>query len=280
MVIEIVSKFFYENFYVHHIADTGYTFFGVLIYALLFVVLAFIVYKILKKRGIDLNYKFALATIPHIIVLAALRVMGDLKLVERTGNLLDPAFYTMSPGIWIFALFFVVISFLIANFISKKFISGNYKYLIFSLFSLLLLPFVIIALTNFGQPVGALMHLIIAAALTILFIVILKKLNNAKRFNFDISNKYNKLCIGAHTFDSLLTFTSLSLLALTSYQSALDIFIRFSFVFGRVIIVIIFLYLVDMKVKSPYMNNFLKFVCFIIGLAPGLREFFLVGIQF
>jgi len=284
MVIEIVSKFFYENFYSLHLADTGYSTFGVLFYAILFIVLIFLAYKILTKWKVDLNYKFALATIPHILVFAGLRVMGDLKFFPRTGNPLNPLFYTISPGIWFFAAVFIVISFLVARYLSKRFVLGEYKYLLFSVFSLVLIPFVIIALANFQQPIGALMHIILAIIITLITIFILNNLNKTKvqklRFKFDISNNYNKLCIGTHTLDALLTFTSLSILSITSYQSPFNILTSFSFVFGRVAIVIIFLYLVDTKVKNAQMNNFLKFICFIIGLAPGLREFLLVGIQF
>ena len=268
--LELINTSFIEK----HVLNHGYNIVSATTYMLIFVLITVVIYLILKRKNIDLDYKFALATIPHLVFFTALRVMEDQKLFPRTANPLNPFFYTISPGIWFLALAFILVSFFISRKISKKLFSGEYKYKIFAIFSFVLIPFLIIDLLNFNSWLGVGILIGVTAVFSYVVFFILKKHCKTRGL---VKEGYNKLCIFSHSMDSLVPFTSN---LCVGGASALLLSELFLFSIGRIFIVLVFIYLVDRTVSKKEQRHLLKFVCFVVGLAPALKDLFLIGIQF
>ena len=264
---------FQNSFLERHVLNHGYDVISASFYVFLFIALMVIIYYFLRKRNIDLNYGFALATLPHIFLFAAVRVLEDQKLVPRTANFLDPNFYLISPGIWFFAVVFIIASFLISRTISKKYYKSKYENRIFAAFSIILIPALVIDIQNFNNFLGPFGLILLSIILAFLTFAVLSKFKLTKKI---VKNSYNKLCIFVHSLDSLTPLVAKFMVG----SQTLVLAENFTFFFGRIFLVLAFIYFVDKYVKKKETKHLLKFTCFVIGLAPALKELFLIGIQF
>jgi uncharacterized membrane protein len=63
--------------------EEGYTIEKTLVFALLFVVLAFVIYKVLKKLKIKVDRRSIIATLPFIFLGSSLKVIVDNGIIKK-----------------------------------------------------------------------------------------------------------------------------------------------------------------------------------------------------
>ncbi|MBN2127264.1 MAG: DUF63 family protein, partial [Candidatus Diapherotrites archaeon] len=79
----------------------GYNPVNTLVYgAILLLISFYVLFPLLKKNNIPLNFKFFLALIPFICIGVTLRALNSFGLFSKTINPFEFGFYTFTPGVW------------------------------------------------------------------------------------------------------------------------------------------------------------------------------------
>ncbi len=267
-----MADFFQQYFIDPLIQGTGYNVYNTLVYALLLIAAVFVTYKLLKKMKITIDNKFLLGVLPYVILGGLLRALED----------------AASYGIWfktpiiyfvIFAVAFIglVISKLIETY-GKRFGAVGY-HMVWTAIGFIL---VLIGLTQVAFRVpfafAAIVTLSIFWAIVLIFLrVLVKKF----RPNFPLFSLENTALLGVHMFDATTTFVALQYFPyfeqhvlpgflISLFGPAVMFALKF-FVVGVV------LYVLDKELKEKKdleKRKFIKLVIMILGLAPGLRNFF------
>ena len=93
----------------------------------------------------------------------------------------------------------------------------------------------------------------------------------------------NKLVSMAHIFDATATFTAIQFYGFTELHVVprllIGAFSPVAFIIVKVLVVVGILLLIDRYSDDRKFNKFLKLIIAIIGLAPALRDFFLLGLS-
>ena len=98
--------------YFLHPKKTGYDFPKTLVYAALFVLAIYVIFKLLKKMKIKVDKRLAIAISPYIVLGGALRVIQDIGLVS--------SYFFVTPGIYVFVFFITLLVLLSSLFLEKK----------------------------------------------------------------------------------------------------------------------------------------------------------------
>ena len=98
-----------------------YTIVDTLTYAIILILAVYLVYRWLKKTGIDIDQEFIVSTIPFVILGGLLRVVEDTGIIPRPWNVI-----LVTPIIF-FVVFFITITILvIARSLEKKSLIPSY----------------------------------------------------------------------------------------------------------------------------------------------------------
>ncbi len=248
-------NYFIKKYFINSIVyKEGYNPVNTLTFAIILVIAAYFIYKFLSKR-IDFNLDFALSTFPYILFGSSLRIIEDAGFVKP-----PMSYLLMSPFIYII-VFLITFSLLL---ISLRINYSIYKYMGIIL-SLLVLSFLFSHLTLKNWWVFPL-----ALAITILILI---PYSLVRRLNAD---NFSKAVLFAQLIDGSTSFIGMQFFG---YQE-LHVVPRFLISFTgpwimpivKAVVIILILYILDSSKEDIRLTNFIKFVLFTLGFAPGLRN--------
>lgn len=257
----MVISDFIQQYYINPIlSGEGYNVVNTFTYAVLVIIATWSSYKLLEKLKIKVDNKFVMAFAPWVL-------FGTLiRLFEEAG--VSNSYLLVTPMIWIESFSLVLVVFLVSVFIEKKFKLPYYKTL--STLGILssIIPFFILV-----QKIQNLNGMLITLGIVGGF---------AGLLYFIKWGKENKAVLLCHVLDASATFTAIQIFGFRE----LHIFTRFlinttspiSFIIVKVIVVGGILILIDKYSDDKNFNNFLKFIIAVIGIGPGLRDLYMLGL--
>ena len=117
----MIWDFIYKYYVGPTLNGEPYTIVDTLTYALILICAVYLVYRWLKKTGIDIDQEFIVSTIPYVILGGLLRVVEDTGIIPRPWNVI-----LVTPIIF-FVVFFITVTILvIARTLEKKGLIASY----------------------------------------------------------------------------------------------------------------------------------------------------------
>jgi uncharacterized membrane protein len=247
-IADFINQYFIEPV----VFSQGYNWINTTAFAILAMVIVYLTFRLLKRLKVSIDKRFALAISPYVIFGSVFRVLEDSGVIT--------SYLMKSPMIWIEIFFLTVFLVLISLIAQKKFRIPYFKILfiigtIMVAISLSFLHFV--NFRGFGLVVGCF------SPWVLIFYLIKWK-------------EENKMVTLIHGFDATTTFVATQFFG---YQE-LHVLSRFlissftpvSFIFIKIIAVIIFLVLIDRFSQDKQFNNWLKIAIGIFGAGPAIRD--------
>ena len=273
-------------------AREGYTIVSELTYGIILVVSLFLIYKLLKKLEISINWIFCLSLMPYILFGPVTRVLED------TGYFSPPLVYWfISPLIYIqiagYAILLIIIGYFIEKKWKKKYLTTNT--ILFTGGIILLSPFLIliaqwIAGYQWGNSSGVrfdVFLLIVGIASLIAFIVyFFPKLAKSQKDISVYQNPLNLSMIVGHMVDGLTSYVSIYdplNMGLPTYieKHPVSNFLMELwpplFPIVKFLLIFLVIYVFDIFYKDElkkYSNlvGLIKIGILILGFSPGLRD--------
>ncbi len=253
----MILEYIQENFIYLH---PGYTILNTVVFGIILgisILLIIKMFKYIKKDPADLM----IPLIPFIFFGSSARALVD-------NNIYPLTYLLVTPGIYVLTGFAAIITVLAAVFIERK-TSFDYKYTIFAVGSVLCIPNIIFM--DQVNIVATLEVVGVWALISSIFILLRNKWALLK-------DKFNLSVLMAHLFDASSTYIAVDFYgyseqhvlpnALTGLAgSAIVMFpLKIAVILGA-------LYVIDAYIEDRKVANMLKLAIFILGLAPGLRNF-------
>ncbi|RAP52870.1 MAG: hypothetical protein BZ138_02250 [Methanosphaera sp. rholeuAM270] len=259
MINYMIIEFLKENFFYLH---PGYTAFNTIIFG---IVLGLIIIGIIRifhkidKDPLDLMYPL----IPIIIFGSSSRALVD--------NHIYPRIYLLAtPGIYISIGLLTIFLLLISVIIEKKYGINYYKVIGIAGLMLCLPNLFIISYIGLNIKI-MLFELGLWTSLTGIFILIRSKFKLLR-------NRGNLEILSAHIFDATSTYVAMEFFGYYEQHVLPTLLINLSntslIMYPlKIIAVLVILYIVDREIEDDTTNHMLKLAIFILGLAPGIRNF-------
>ena len=259
------------------IAESGtygpveYAVYGAIMLALAF----FVIFPVLDRRGLKFNSKFMLALLPYILLGSSLRVLEDMRLLPRSWNPLEAAYYFVTPGIYLLIAAAAIICLFASIFLSKKLKRDFFK--IFSAIGLVFsVPILLFELVNFRAWAGFLAVLAIVALIVGALFFAFKKLDWKI-----LREKFNILALASQSLDGSATFVATTFFSCGEQHPLSGFFLQvfpLSFVLVKIALVLAILHYVDKEIKGENLGGFIKLVVCTLGFATGLRDLLTLGV--
>jgi uncharacterized membrane protein len=243
-----------------------YTLPGTIVYAILFIIAVFLVYKyLLKKFRID--EKFMLSLLPFIILGGVMRSLEDAEFYS--------GYFFVSPGIYI-TVFFITLFSLIVSIKIEKYKKIEYWKTMLVIGSALLL-YNIIQVTIIGIANWTAFFMI--AGLMLMWSAVFFPI---KQFFPKYLSKTNYLILLSHLFDASSSFVAVTFFSYTEQHVLpgflFPIFGAWILMLLKIIVVWPALYYID-KINDKNFRIWLKIAVLILGLALGTRDFLSVSMM-
>jgi len=243
---------FQEWFY--HYFETGYNPLNTLIYALILVLSAFIIYNILKKLKVKTDKRLAIAVSPFVILGSSVRVLEDSQIIS--GGIF------ITPGIYFLIFFVTFFTLLLSLFIERRYNIPYYK-LMFIVGIILISP--VLGILNYRNFLGV-GYVLLSFIPWVIFLKVIRWLTE------------NKIVTGLHVFDGTTTFVSVNYFDYYEQHFLPRYIINLigtplSFVFLKFILIAAILISIDKYTEDKEFNNYLKLIIGILGAATGIRDF-------
>ncbi|ADC48006.1 hypothetical protein mru_2156 [Methanobrevibacter ruminantium M1] len=244
---------------------SGYTIFNTVIYTLILLIFIIAIIKMFKKIKID-PISIIYPIIPYIFLGSLIRALVDNGVYPKTVFLITPGLYILVGLITIASLLFSLFLY------NRKNI--DYRYTLSIIGVILLIPNIImIPRLNIIPVIYVLITWIIASSIFVLISYIIPFFKD--RINLSI--------ISAHMFDASTTFVAVEffnyseqhVLANTLYQLFDTSITMFPM---KIIVIVAVLYIIDQYFDDETIKSLLKLTVFVLGLAPGLRNFLTMAI--
>ncbi len=258
---------FLENYFIRPVLEhTGYNLVNTLAYAVLLIVALFLVYKILIKMKIKLDWKLWISLIPFIFLGGMLRALQDIKFFDFLG--VYHVFF-VTPVIYVIIFLMSFAGIVVSKYFWKDFII-YFGILLAVVFSV---PVILNAKNTFSFAliisIAAISYAVVYAVLRRIKINILGKWNS-----------YNSQILAAHLLDASAAFVAVSIIGGYKESGVFTSFLfsqmpGWVFIPLKTVIVLMALYFIDKDSKKE-MNWLLKFAILIIGLGPALHNIFSV----
>lgn len=266
---------FFQQYFVDPIIQgTGYNIYNTITFAVILVVAVLATYKLLRKMKIAIDDKFVIGVLPYIILGGLLRALEDA---------LTLSVWFKTPLIYIVIFLVAFVALFVSRLIelSVKYRGRALSYhKLWSSFGFLL---VIAGLTQVAvRSPFALAAMLSLTAFWAVLLIFVKKLSDrkipklSKFFSWE-----NTSLLSVHMFDATTTFVALSYFPYFEQHVLPSFFIA---LFGPAVMFILkfavvaaVLYVLDRemnKESEKEKRKFIKLVILILGLAPGLRNFF------
>jgi uncharacterized membrane protein len=258
----------------------GYNLVNTLVYGAILLLVAFkLVYPYFKRHQIRFDLRFLTALVPYILLGATLRIFEDLHLFPRACNPLDPAFYTLSPGIYIAIGAFTILSLALSIETAKRLkreplaFFGAIGLIAFLLAALALSPH-IVQWPLLGLVLAATILLVGLATLATRFYPPTRKLLH--------QNPQNQLVLFGQLLDGMATFTAISFFGFSEQHVLSNAIITsigpWAFPIVKLLLMVAILHYADKEIEDETLRNFVKAFIIIIGLAPGFRDLLLMSV--
>uniref|UniRef100_A0A7C3YMP6 DUF63 family protein n=1 Tax=Geoglobus ahangari TaxID=113653 RepID=A0A7C3YMP6_9EURY len=248
---DFLKKYFINSI----IYKEGYNIVNTLTFAVILVVVAYLIYKYLSKR-IDFDLKFAVSTFPYILFGSSLRIVEDADFIQP-----PLSYLLMTPLIYV-VVFTITISSLI---FSLKFCRKCYPYIGVALsISVLGYLFLNLNVENWW---------VFPAAISISSIVLLVYHYFSDKFRAD---EYSKAVLFAQLMDGSTSFIGMQFLGYWELhvipRYLVSVTGAWVMVLVKVIVIVPVLFVLDSSKEDIKLIRFIKFVLFTLGFAPGLRN--------
>jgi len=271
-------------------AHEGYTVVSEITYGILVVIALYFIYKLLRKLGIVVDWRFALSLMPYIVFGPVARVLED------SGFFKPPLVYWfISPLIYLQITFYVILFLLLGYYLEKKFRFSKITVnkVLFVSGMLILLPSVVLIIGwilgfRWGETTGVrfdvfllvLGFVFLAISLVYLFVYFVK--------TKDIQvyrNPLNLMMLSGHLIDGFTSYISIkdpfSMGLFYSEKHPASNFLLEMwgplFPIVKFVLIILVIYVFDILYKDELKDyltlvNILKIGIFILGFSPGLRD--------
>lgn len=253
------TDFIRENFFYLH---PGYTLFNTIVFGIILGIIIIGLIKLfnkLNKDPLELTYPL----IPVIILGSTSRALVDNNIYPRIHLL-------ATPGIYIFIGVLTIFLLIISIIIEKKY-NIRYTNIIIITGTLFCIPNMFLII-NHEINYGILMLELCLWAFITTLIILLKDKSKLLR------NKGNLEVLSSHIFDATSTFVAMDFFGYYEQHVFPTFMINLTgtaFVMYplKIIIILLILYIIDKEVIEENSNHMLKLSIFILGLAPGIRNF-------
>lgn len=253
------KEFIMDNFFYLH---PGYTTFNTIIFGLILGIIILGIIKIFEKINkdpLDLLYPL----IPIIIFGSTSRALVDNHVYPRIHLL-------ATPGIYIFIGILTIIL-LITSTIIEKHCNIKYSTVITIFGSIITIPNIFLLIFHGINIEATLLELGLWIIVTCIFILFRNNLKVLKE-------KGNLEVLSAHIFDATSTFVAMDFFGYYE-QHVLPTFLINMFGTALIMyplkigVILLVLYIIDKEVNEKTSNHMLKLAIYILGLAPGIRNF-------
>lgn len=280
---------FFQTYFIDPIRfNTGYNIVNTATYAVIFVVLVFATYMLLRFLKIRIDKNFFLAISPYIALGAILRAWEDLlEFTNAVPQIFSPfvlvdAFgvtrnlLLITPLVYILMFFLALIALLVSKLV-ERYAKIQYHKTWLSIGAILSL----LAITQLRlENAFALFAML---GIFAIWIVVIAGSRIAFR-DFEIVRKLltkeNSLLILVHMFDATTTFVALQFFPYFEQHVVAGLAIGFLGPIGifvlKLPVVAAVLYYLDKEMNKPQdleKKNFIKIAILVLGLGPGLRNF-------
>lgn len=232
---------------------TGYDIPKTMTYGLILVLAVYLIFKLLKKLKIKIDKRLFFAISPYVIFGGILRVLEDIGLIS--------SYLFVTPCIY-FLVFLVLIFILGFSLILQKRDIAYFKTVFIIGLFLNIAVMINLRPSNFE---GFLLVTVFFIPWLLLFGYFLKW------------SKTNRIVASIHMFDSTVTFVSLNFFGYSEQHILPGFLINFfgpvSFIFVKLIGIVLVLLLIDKFFKDREFNNYLKLIIGILGGATATRDF-------
>jgi uncharacterized membrane protein len=273
-VVGLVFQAF-RDFLVKYFVEPGYDWVDTPTYGLILGVLVlFGVIPVLKRLNVRLDSRFFMAVAPYVVFGSTARELVDRNLGVYAGFGAYPAnFWLVSPWIF-FTVFFIAFFCLAVSLLASRAFKGvSYHIPMFAL-GFVLSSYNIALILLYLKRIEP---LVLMLAVFGLFMAVIYYASRVKPLSF-IKNEGNLWVIGAHMFDASATFIGMSTLGFGEQHVLPSLLINY---FGtpavmfplKLVVLLPALYLIERDLKGDETaRRFLKFVIFVLGFGPGLRD--------
>lgn len=255
----MILDFLMENFFYLH---PGYTVFNTVVFGIVLGIIILGINRIFVKINKD-PLELIHPLIPIIIFGSTSRTLVD--------NHVYPRIYLLAtPGIYI-SIGLLTILLLVVSVLVEKYYGIKYDKIIFIVGLLFCIPNIVLMI-KFGINIKIfLLELCLWGFITTLFLLLKNKF-------YILDNKGNLNVLSAHIFDATSTFVAMDLFGYSEQHVLptfmIDIFGTAFIMYPlKIIVILIVLYIIDKEVEDINSRHMLKLAIFILGLAPGIRNF-------
>jgi len=257
MVLDSLIQYIHENFVYLH---PGYTLFNTIVFG---IILGLVILLIIRMfRWIDKDPKdLFIPLIPFIFFGSSARALVDNGIYPLT-------YILVTPGIYLLTGFSAIFTLLASVLIERK-TGWDYRYIIFTVGVAMCIPN--IYYTQHLNPVALFQVMGSWALVSAPFVLLSLKWSLLK-------DKLNLAVLLAHIFDASPTFIAVDFYgygeqhvlpnALTQLADSAIVMYPL-----KIAVILPALYIIDTYVEDKTIRNMLKLAIFILGLAPGLRNF-------
>ena len=255
---------------------SGYTVFNTIAYTLILVVFILAIIKLFKRIKID-PLSIIYSIIPFIIIGCLTRALVDNGVFPKT-------VFLITPGIYILVGAVTILSFLCVLKLDET--KGmDYRYTLFIIGILLLLPILFFIPHLNIYPMIHVLALWAISALAVLALMILaeKIFKDNSSIVKLFSDKINRLIVSVHLFDASTTFVGVELFNYHEQHvlsNALNQLLDTTATMFpmKVLVILSVLYIIDQYFDDETIKSLLKLAVFVLGLAPGMRNFLTLAI--
>ncbi len=252
-----ILEYIRQNFIYLH---PGYTILNTVVFGIILgicILLIIKMFKYIKKDPAELM----IPLIPFIFFGSSARALVD-------NNIYPLTYLLVTPGIYLLTGLMAIITLLFAVFIERK-TNFDYRYIIFTVGAVVCIPNIL-----FMSPINLIATLQVVgvwAIVSSIFVLLRNKWSL-------LSNRFNLSVLMAHLFDASSTYIAVDYYGYYEQHvlpSALTALFGTALVMFPLKIVVILgaLYIIDTYIEDRTIANMLKLAIFILGLAPGLRNF-------
>ncbi len=257
-----ISQFIQENFLYLH---PGYTILNTVVFGIILGIVVILIIKMFKYIKKDPKDLF-IPLIPFIFFGSSARALVD-------NGIYPLVLWLVTPGIYVLTGFITIATLLISVYVERK-TNFDYRYLMLIVGIILCIPNILsINHTNWAAFLGVLG---VWAAVTSIFALIGTKWGLLK-------DKFNLGVLSAHLFDASSTFIAIDFFGYGEQHvlpnALMNIAGTAAVMFPlKIAVILAALYVIDEYVEDNTIKNMLKLAIFILGLAPGLRDFLSLSI--
>lgn len=280
---------FIQQYFIQPIAEhSGYNLVNTLVYAVIALVAAYVIFKLFKKR---FTKEFILYTIPFILLGSTIRVVTDSidsgvmqqhrdALFGLLGRVIDSGVYnygslTVTPGIYIVIAAITIMAILISSLLKMPKLYPAIGLVLWIPHFILLVPMMV----NW-----------IYAAIILALVLVFYLVSELILTRYKIKNTQSKLTIISHALDGAASFVAIEIFNRTSPQClqqgicyfgqhVVERFFGDLIIYGtgiylaiKVVFAILASWVIEHESSNEHEKNFIYLLVIVFGLAPGVRN--------